>query len=77
MDYSHKLIIEFEEEGQKRLSGAYLARKGHGPEGDILNKRDSRRGDYYLWGKFRVLRFYEADLKEQNWEKLESFLVNK
>jgi len=74
LDYSHKLVIEFDEEGQKRLSGAHLARKGHGPEGDILNKRDSRRGDYYSWGKFRVLRFYEADLKEENWEKLYSFL---
>lgn len=76
LDYKNKLIIELEEEGQKRLSGARLARKGHGPEGDIPNKRDTNRGDYYSWGKFRVLRFYEADLKEENWEKLEKFLVN-
>ncbi len=76
LDYSHNLIIEYEEEGQKRLSGAHLARKGHGPEGDIPNIKDTRRGDYYYWGNFRVLRFYEADLNEENWKKLEKFLLD-
>lgn len=76
LDFKHKLIIEFEEEGQKRLSGARLARKGHGPEFDLLNKRDSRRADYYNWGNFRVLRFYEADLKEENWKKIHQFLLD-
>jgi len=77
LDFEHKLIVEYDEEGQKHLSGARVARKGHGPQGDMPNKRDTRRGDYYNWGKFRVLRFYEADLKDENWAKLESFLVNK
>ena len=76
LDFKHKLIVEFEEEGQKRLSGARLARKGHGPIGDIPNNRDSRRDEYYKWGKFRVLRFYEADLKEQNWKKIHQFLLD-
>lgn len=74
LDFKHKIIMEYEEEGQVRLSGARLARKGHGPEGDIPNDRDARRGDYYSFGKFRVLRFYEADLEDQNWEKLYNFL---
>jgi len=74
LDYKHKLIIEYEEEGQKQLSGARLARKGHGPEGDIPNEKDTRREYYYDLGKFKVLRFYEADLKEENWKKLHRFL---
>ncbi len=76
LDITHKLIIEYDEEGQKHLSGARLARKGHGPEGDAPNKRDTDRDSLYRIGGFRVLRFYEADLKEQNWKKLEKFLVN-
>lgn len=74
LDYEHKLVIEFEEEPGPRKSGAHYAKKGHSREGDIDTKKDIRRGDYYSWGKFRVLRFYEADLKEENWEKLYKFL---
>lgn len=76
MDFDSKIIIEYEEEGQKRLSGSRLARKGHGPIGDMTNDRDTRRDNYYNWGKFRVLKFYEADLKEKNWEKIHSFLLD-
>lgn len=76
MDWNHRIIIEYEEEGQKRLSGSRLARKAHGPAGDVTNDRDERRDNYYKWGKFRVLKFYEADLKEQNWEKLYQFLLD-
>lgn len=74
IDFENRLIIEYEEEGQKRLSGARLARKGHGAQGDIPNSKDSRRNDYYSWGGFRLLSFYEADLKEKNWNKLYNFL---
>lgn len=74
MDFHHKKIVEYEEEGQKKLSGARLARKGHGPAGDIPNKRDTRRGEYYDSAKFDVLRFYEKDLKDENWDKLYDFL---
>jgi hypothetical protein len=76
LDINHKLIIEYEEEGQKRLSGARLARKGHGPKGDMPNKRDTDRDHLYRIGGFKLLRFYEADLKEQNWDKLYNFLLN-
>lgn len=75
LDYRHKKIIEYEEEGQKKLSGAKLARKGHGPEGDLPNKRDTRRGYYYDSANYDVLRFYETDLKEENWKKLYDFLL--
>lgn len=74
LDITHKLIIEYEEEGQKHLSGARLARKGHGPEGDMSNKRDTDRDQLYRIGGFKVLRFYEVDLKTQNWTKIYEFL---
>lgn len=76
LDIEHKLIIEYEEEGQKHLSGARLARKGHGPEGQMPNKRDEDRDYYYRIGGFKVLKFYEADLKEGNWDKLYDFLLD-
>lgn len=74
LDFEHKLIIEYDEEGQKKLSGARLARKGHGPEGDIPNLRDTDRERLYRLGSFKFLRFYETDLKEENWQKLYDFL---
>lgn len=74
LDFEHKLILEYEEEGQKKLSGDRLARKGHGPEGDMPNKRDTDRDRLYRLGGFRLLRFYETDLKEENWKKLYDFL---
>lgn len=75
MDFDNKIIIEYEEEGQKKRSGAHLATKGHGREGDLPTRKDSRRTDYYSFGKFRVLRFYEADLSAENWDKLYQFLL--
>lgn len=73
LDYSHKLIIEWEEEHGNRKSGAKLATKGHSHQGDFDTKRDSRRTDYYNWGNFRVLRIWESD---KNWGlTLESFLL--
>ncbi len=76
LDFEHKIIVELEEEGQKHLSGARLARKGHGPPGDMPNKRDEDRDYYYRIGGFKVLKFYEADLKERNWDKLYQFLLD-
>lgn len=75
LDYHYKIIIEFEEEGCKKRPGAYLATKGHGYEGDISTVRDTERNRFYKLSKFRFLRFYETDLKEENWNKLYSFLL--
>lgn len=63
LDYDHKIIFEYEEEGQKHLSGARLARKGHGREGDISNKRDTRRNEFYSNNEFFFLRIWEAQFK--------------
>ena len=73
LDYHNKIIIEYEEEVGERCSGAKLARKGHHREGDMDNKRDTRRAQFYKLGGFHILRIWES---EKLWkEKLEKFLV--
>jgi len=76
LDFNHKLIIELDEEGCKKRPGARLATKGHGREGDMSTNRDEDRGYYYRIGEFKLLRFYEADLKKGNWEKIQNFLLS-
>ena len=73
LDYHNKIIIEYEEEVGKRLSGAKLAVKGHHREGDLDNKRDFRRTTYYENGGFSVLRIYESDIMWR--KKLAEFLT--
>ena len=70
LDFDHKIIIEFEEETGNRRSGDYLAKKGHGHEGDLDNKRDTKRGEFYK--DFTVFRLWESTYKNKNW-KLELF----
>jgi len=76
LDYHNKIIIEYEEEGHKIRSGAYLPTKGHGREGDEVNATDTERDRLYKLCKFRFLKFYEQDLKEENWDKLYSFILD-
>jgi len=63
LDYSHKIIFEYEEEGQKKRPRAKLSTKGHGREGDIPNKRDTRRNKFYDDNQFYFLRIWESDFK--------------
>ncbi len=73
LDWHHKIIIEFEEEIGDRRPGAKLAKKGHHREGDMDNKRDTRRTGYYKHGGFHTLRIWESD---KSWKKkLEQFLL--
>lgn len=74
LDWNNKIIIEYEEEVGNRQPGAKLAKKGHNREGDLDNKRDIRRNQYYKKGKFRVFRIWESDKKWK--EHLEVFLLN-
>lgn len=74
LDYEHKLIIEYEEEGQKIRQGAKLPTKGHGREGDISNSKDTERNYYYRIGGFKLFQLWESDYKEGNWDKLYEFL---
>ena len=77
LDYPDKLIIEYEEEGAKRRSGAKLASKGHGPEGDITNTKDSHRDQLYRIAGFRVLKIYESEYNDDSWKsKIQGFLIN-
>ena len=75
LDYSNKIIIEWEEEIGNQRPGAKLAKKGHNREGDMDTKRDARRTKYYNLGGFDVFRIWESDINWRN--KLEKFLVEK
>lgn len=75
LDYQNRLIIEYEEEVGNRRTGAKQAKKGHNREGDIPNKRDARRNDYYQKGKFSYFQIWESDEK---WKiKLKNFVISK
>jgi len=78
LDYQNKIIVEFEEETGNRKTGAYLAKKGHGHEGDYDTKRDTRRNEYYTNAGYRVLRIWESHYKHSTvWKlKLFEFLIN-
>ena len=76
LDYPNRLIIEFEEEGQKSRTGAKLSTKGHGPQGDLTNNRDTNRDYLYRIGGFKVLKIYESEWNNGTWkEKLKQFLT--
>ena len=77
-DYDNRIIFEYEEEGQKKRPGARLTSKGHGPEGDISNKRDTRRNQFYLDNNFYLLRIWESQLKlEIIWKiRVIEFILN-
>lgn len=66
-------VIEFEEESGNRRSGAKLARKGHGHEGDLDTKRDSKRNEFYKNAGFRVLRIWESHYNHNAIWKLKLF----
>lgn len=73
LDWHNKIIIEYEEEVGEKRPGAKLAKKGHQREGDLDNKRDTRRTQYYKQGCFHILRIWESD---ELWkENLEKFLL--
>ena len=73
LDWHNKIIIEYEEEVGPQRRGAFLAKKGHHREGDMDNKRDTRRGIFYKHRGFHILRIWESD---ELWKKkLEKFLL--
>ncbi len=70
MDFENKIIIEYEESTGPRRSGARIARKGHGYPGDLINKRDSIRDEYYQAVGFRVCKIWEnPEFKMNTWKK--------
>lgn len=73
LDYENKIIIEYEEEVGNPRPGARLATKGHNREGDLPNKRDTRRKEFYADGNYTVFQIWESDI---HWEqKLERLLI--
>jgi hypothetical protein len=74
IDFNKKLIIEYEEESGNRRTGAYLAKKGHGHEGDYSTKRDVRRDGLYDKHGFKLLKIWQSDDINKIKEKIFSFL---
>ena len=73
LDYENKIIIEYEEEVGNPRPGAKLATKGHNREGDLANKRDFRRNEFYADGNFSCFQIWKSD--EQWAQKLERLLI--
>jgi len=77
LDFTNRIIIEYEEETGNRRSGARMAKKGHGHPGELTNKRDSSRDSNYRRGGFRVLKIWETEYLEEKWnKKLYKFLCD-
>ena len=74
LDYPNKLIIEYEEEGQKKRTGAKLPTKGHGRAGDQTNSRDTNRDKLYRIGGFKLLKIYESEYKDESYKK--KYVIN-
>lgn len=66
--YDAKIVLEFEEETGNRRTGAHLAKKGHGHEGDLSTKRDSRRNHFYECAGFKLYRIWESAFKKNMWK---------
>lgn len=73
LEIEKKIVIEYEEEIGNRKPGAKLARKGHNREGDLANKRDTRRNKFYDDNNFTRFQIWDSDDSWQ--EKLESLLL--
>lgn len=76
MDFQNKIIIEFDETPGAPRKGARLARKGHDPDGNDI--RTSWRDLYYGLAKFRLLKIFDFEFKDEAlWKcKLFRFLVD-
>jgi len=72
LDFDNRSIIELEEEPKPGKRGGKLGKKGHSDESD----RDEHRDQLYRIAGFKLLKFWETDLKQENWDKLYNFLKN-
>jgi len=73
LEWNFKIAIEFEETEGKPRTGAKLAKKGHNADG--LDKRTSRRDEYYKLAGFNVLKIFDYE-SEQEWKpRLRQFLL--
>ncbi len=70
LDFDNRIIIELEEEPKPGKRGGKLGKKGHTAESD----KDEHRDQLYRIAGFKLLKFWESDLKNNNWAKLYSFL---
>jgi len=59
-DYDNKMIIEFEEEPEKRKPGDKQSHSGHHREGDMPKKKDVRRNGCYKRAGFALHQVWES-----------------
>lgn len=70
LDYTNKIIIEYDEEPKPGKQAGKLGKKGHVEE----SKRDMKRDSLYKINNFNFLKIWES---EQDWKlKLEIFLTS-
>jgi hypothetical protein len=76
-DRKHWIVFEYEEETGPRKTGAHMAKKGHGHEGDEYTKRDDEKYELYEGAKIRYCRIWESDMKKETvWRtKIAEFLL--
>ena len=76
-DKRHDIVFEYEEETGPRMTGAKMAKKGHGHDGDLPGKNDSEKYDNYDNAGIRYCRIWESELHNGNvWKvKIAKFLI--
>jgi hypothetical protein len=72
------LVIEIEEETGPRKTGARMADKGHGHDGDLPGKNDAEKYENYDAAGIRYCRVWETELNTGNvWKmKLNRFILD-
>lgn len=74
LDFSRKLIVEYEESSDKQ-TGYFHAKKSHKGHSDYCNTRDTERDAFYNIAGFKLLKIWDHELKDDTWMlKLDSFL---
>ncbi len=73
LDYTHKIIIELEEESKPGHKMGKLGKKGHTPE----SEKDSHRDYLYRISGIELLKIWESDFIDSNaWKsQLSEFLI--
>jgi hypothetical protein len=76
-DRRYMIVFEYEEETGPRRTGAKMARKGHGHQGDEHGRNDAEKYENYDRAGVRYCRIWESELHNGNvWKvKIAKFLI--
>lgn len=64
MDFTNKIVLEYEEESKVGKSSGKMGKKGHWSE----SKRDTRRDKCYKLTNFRFCKIWETELRNNIWK---------